>query len=181
MLLQGLNYVAATLLLAMQGVSEVEAEERAFWLLYALSHHIVPNYYSDSMVNVRVDCLVFEELLKQAFLLPLCLGKLNDWNYVQHNVHAQNVHVFSSCFQKLTTGDGFENLNPMLLHFRYMPYNVPNECKKSTDFVRKLKKKGFISPQEGTAQFPQLLQSTFVPNVPEAKELHFYGLCGFLN
>lgn len=48
----------------MQGVSEVEAEERAFWLLYALSHHIVPNYYSDSMVNVRVDCLVFEELLK---------------------------------------------------------------------------------------------------------------------
>ncbi|KAL5111294.1 Growth hormone-regulated TBC protein 1 [Taenia crassiceps] len=62
---QGLNYVAATLLLAMQGVSESEAEERAFWLLYALSHHIVPDYYSDSMVNVRVDCLVFEELLKK--------------------------------------------------------------------------------------------------------------------
>ncbi|CDS35885.1 growth hormone regulated TBC protein 1 A [Echinococcus multilocularis] len=62
---QGLNYVAATLLLAMQGVPEAEAEERAFWLLHALSHHIVPKYYSDSMVDVRVDCLVFEELLKK--------------------------------------------------------------------------------------------------------------------
>ncbi|VDM18849.1 unnamed protein product [Hydatigera taeniaeformis] len=62
---QGLNYVAATLLLAMQGLPDAEAEERAFWLLHTLSHHIVPNYYSDRMVDVRVDCLVFEELLKK--------------------------------------------------------------------------------------------------------------------
>ncbi|KAM7539570.1 hypothetical protein Aperf_G00000044434 [Anoplocephala perfoliata] len=64
---QGLNYVAATLLLAMQGIPEVEAEaeERTFWLLHALTHHIVPKYYSDHMIDVRVDCLVFEELLKK--------------------------------------------------------------------------------------------------------------------
>ncbi|EUB58081.1 Growth hormone-regulated TBC protein [Echinococcus granulosus] len=87
---QGLNYVAATLLLATQGVPEAEAEERAFWLLYALSHHIVPNYYSDSMVDVRVDCLVFEELLncgnsafisanKEEFIIHLnCLSQTDE-------------------------------------------------------------------------------------------------------
>nr|CDS31850.1 growth hormone regulated TBC protein 1 A [Hymenolepis microstoma] len=64
---QGLNYVAATILLAMQAVPEVQAEmeERTFWLLHALTHNTIRNYYSDHMIDVRVDCLVFEELLKK--------------------------------------------------------------------------------------------------------------------
>ncbi|VDD81607.1 unnamed protein product [Mesocestoides corti] len=60
---QGLNYVAATLLLALSGPLE-EVEEKTFWLLHALTHKIVPNYYGNRMIDVQVDCLVFEELLR---------------------------------------------------------------------------------------------------------------------
>ncbi len=55
--------MAATLLLALNDPLEV-AEEKAFWLLHALTHKIVPNYCANGMVDVQVDCLVFEELLK---------------------------------------------------------------------------------------------------------------------
>ncbi len=60
---QGLNYVAATILLVLNGPTET-VEEQAFWLLFKLTHEIVPNYYISGMVDVQVDCLVFEELLK---------------------------------------------------------------------------------------------------------------------
>ncbi|KAL7062441.1 hypothetical protein AAHC03_0356 [Spirometra sp. Aus1] len=61
---QGLNYVAATILLVLDGPPE-EIEEKTFWLLHALTHNIVPAYYISGMVDVQVDCLVFEELLRQ--------------------------------------------------------------------------------------------------------------------
>nr|VZI50746.1 unnamed protein product [Spirometra erinaceieuropaei] len=60
----GLNYVAATILLVLDGPPE-EIEEKTFWLLHALTHNIVPAYYISGMVDVQTvlrifDCLFYE-------------------------------------------------------------------------------------------------------------------------
>ncbi|CAH8493092.1 unnamed protein product [Heterobilharzia americana] len=61
---QGMNYIAAVLLLVLDCPSD-EAEVKAFWLLDALFNHILPKYYSSDMLAVRVDCMVFNELLRE--------------------------------------------------------------------------------------------------------------------
>ncbi|TNN12074.1 Growth hormone-regulated TBC protein [Schistosoma japonicum] len=60
---QGMNYIAAVLLLVLDCPQD-EREVKAFWLLDALVNHILPKYYSSDMLAVRVDCMVFDELLK---------------------------------------------------------------------------------------------------------------------
>ncbi|VDQ07587.1 unnamed protein product [Trichobilharzia regenti] len=58
-----MNYIAAVLLLVLDCPAD-EAEVKAFWLLDALVNHILPKYYSSDMMAVRVDCMVFNELLR---------------------------------------------------------------------------------------------------------------------
>ncbi|CAH8497760.1 unnamed protein product [Schistosoma bovis] len=60
---QGMNYIAAVLLLVLDCPPN-EREVKAFWLLDALINHILPKYYSSDMLAVRVDCMVFNQLLK---------------------------------------------------------------------------------------------------------------------
>ncbi|CAH8837383.1 unnamed protein product [Trichobilharzia szidati] len=61
---QGMNYIAAVLLLVLDCPAD-EAEVKAFWLLDALVNHILPKYYSSDMLAVRVDCMVLNELLRE--------------------------------------------------------------------------------------------------------------------
>ncbi|CAH8472116.1 unnamed protein product [Schistosoma turkestanicum] len=60
---QGMNYIAAVLLLVLNSPAN-EREIQTFWLLDALMNYILPKYYSTDMLAVRVDCMVFDELLK---------------------------------------------------------------------------------------------------------------------
>ena len=56
--MQGMNYIAALLLLIVQD------EEKSFWLLCALIDEILPSYYSNRMVALRVEIDVFEDLVR---------------------------------------------------------------------------------------------------------------------
>jgi len=56
---QGLNYVAGMLLLI------TKDEKVSFWLLVEMLQRLVPDYYSSSLVGVRVDNLVIMDLLSQ--------------------------------------------------------------------------------------------------------------------
>ncbi|XP_018645331.1 gh regulated tbc protein-1, putative [Schistosoma mansoni] len=56
--------LAAAVLLLVLDCPPNEREVKAFWLLDALINHILPKYYSSDMLAVRVDCMVFNELLK---------------------------------------------------------------------------------------------------------------------
>ncbi|CAL8091270.1 unnamed protein product [Calicophoron daubneyi] len=63
---QGLNYVTAILLLVLRGTVD-EVEEKAFWLLDGLINRILPPYYVDGMQQLKVDCMVFGELLRTKY------------------------------------------------------------------------------------------------------------------
>lgn len=60
---QGLNYIAGLTLLITGN------EEKAFWLLFVLLNNLLPDYYSVSMHDVRVDIWVLGELVRKR--LPL--------------------------------------------------------------------------------------------------------------
>jgi len=58
--LQGMNYVAASLLLVMKD------EEKAFWMLAVLLENILlQDSYSDNLYGCHVDQLVFKDLLRK--------------------------------------------------------------------------------------------------------------------
>ena len=56
---QGLNYVAALLLLATRG-----DEDAAFWLLKALAERLLPDYYAPGIPGLLADVEVFAELVR---------------------------------------------------------------------------------------------------------------------
>ena len=56
---QGLNFVSATLL------REASSEEDAFWLLCAITELLLPQHYLPSLVGVRTDARVLDELLAE--------------------------------------------------------------------------------------------------------------------
>ncbi|EDV28477.1 Growth hormone-regulated TBC protein 1-A [Trichoplax sp. H2] len=56
---QGLNYIAAMLLLV------IKDEESTFWLLVALTMNLLPNYYSKGLNDLIVDQAVFDKLLSK--------------------------------------------------------------------------------------------------------------------
>uniref|UniRef100_H2ZAZ7 Rab-GAP TBC domain-containing protein n=1 Tax=Ciona savignyi TaxID=51511 RepID=H2ZAZ7_CIOSA len=61
---QGINFVAALILLV------VKDEEKSFWLLSTLLDHILPQYYTKSMLSLRVEMEVLKELVSSKY--PLC-------------------------------------------------------------------------------------------------------------
>nr|XP_026689407.1 growth hormone-regulated TBC protein 1-A-like [Ciona intestinalis] len=61
---QGINYVAALILLV------VKDEEKSFWLLSTLLDDILPHYYTKSMVSLRAEFKVLEDLVRQKY--PEC-------------------------------------------------------------------------------------------------------------
>lgn len=57
-LIQGMNYVAALLLLI------IEKEEYVFWLMVSVIEDFLPEYYSNSLIGFRADMGVLDVLIK---------------------------------------------------------------------------------------------------------------------
>lgn len=56
---QGLNYIVGLVLLV------TGDEEKAFWLLQALLSLMLPKYYTKDMLQIRIDMIVMEKLLRK--------------------------------------------------------------------------------------------------------------------
>lgn len=82
---QGLNYIAAALLLAtrqpdtgpVSGCITGWQPENCFWLLIALVD-LIPDYYSRSMSHLNSDCLILERLAKKT--VPKTMQSVNQFS-----------------------------------------------------------------------------------------------------
>ncbi|KAL3314160.1 Growth hormone-regulated TBC protein 1 [Cichlidogyrus casuarinus] len=62
---QGMNYIVALILLALDEADPASSEKKAYFILIGLVDNHLKRYYKEGMVGLQVDCKVLQELIKR--------------------------------------------------------------------------------------------------------------------